>query len=64
METRVRSALCAVLGVALLFSGCTALDRFGDTRLTDGVAPVFDPEVPYFPSTDEAVTGMLRLAGG
>jgi SAM-dependent methyltransferase len=53
--------LCAVLGVT--FSGCTALDRFGDTRLTDGVPPVFSPQVPYFPSTNEAVTGMLRLAG-
>ena len=53
--------VCAVLGVTL--PGCGVLDRFGDTRLTDGVPPVFDPEVPYFPSTDEAVTGMLRLAG-
>jgi len=52
-----------LLGFALLVSGCAALDRFGDTRLTDGVAPVFDPEVPYFPSTDEAVLGMLELAG-
>jgi len=52
-----------LLGLALLASGCAALDRFGDTRLTDGVAPVFDPEVPYFPSTDEAVLAMLELAG-
>ena len=44
-------------------SGCAVLDRFGDTKLTDGVAPVFDPEVPYFPSADEAVLGMLQLAG-
>ena len=51
-----------VLVLALLVSGCAALDRFGDTKLTDGVAPVFDSEVPYFPSTDEAVLGMLRLA--
>ncbi len=50
------------LGLALLVSGCATLDRLGDTKLTDGVAPVFDPEVPYFPSTDEAVLGMLRLA--
>ena len=49
-------------GVALLLSGCAALDRLGDTRLTDGVAPVFDPEVPYFPSTDAAVSAMLELA--
>ena len=49
--------------MAALISGCAALDRLGDTRLTDGVAPVFDPEVPYFPSTDEAVLGMLKLAG-
>ena len=52
----------ALLGLALLASGCAALDRFGDTKLTDGVAPVFDPEVPYFPSADEAVLGMLKLA--
>ncbi len=48
--------LCA----ALLLAGCAAL---GDTALTDGVPPVFDAEVPYFPSTDEAVSGMLKLAG-
>src|SRR3981189_2296315 len=52
-----------ILGLAALGAGCTALDRLGDTKLTDGVAPVFDPEVPYFPSTDEAVLGMLKLAG-
>jgi len=52
-----------ILGLAALAAGCAALDRLGDTRLTDGVAPVFDPEVPYFPSTDEAVLGMLELAG-
>ena len=51
-----------LLGLALLVSGCAALDRLGDTRLTDGVAPVFDPEVPYFPSTDAAVSAMLELA--
>jgi len=54
----------ALLGFALLLlSGCAALDRLGDTQLTDGVAPVFGPEVPYFPSTDEAVLGLLELAG-
>jgi SAM-dependent methyltransferase len=53
----------AFLGLALLLSGCAALEWLGDTSLTDGVAPVFDPEVPYFPSTDEAVEGMLKLAG-
>ncbi len=53
-----RGFLC----LALLVPGCAALDRFGDTKLTDGVAPVFDAEVPYFPSTDEAVLGMLQLA--
>jgi SAM-dependent methyltransferase len=52
-----------LLGIALLLSGCAALDPLGDTSLTDGVAPVFGPEVPYFPSTDEAVSGLLRLAG-
>ncbi|HMH16593.1 MAG TPA: class I SAM-dependent methyltransferase [Burkholderiales bacterium] len=50
-------------GFALLVSGCGVFDRFGDTKLTDGALPMFDPEVPYFPSTDEAVLGMLRLAG-
>jgi SAM-dependent methyltransferase len=52
-----------ILGLALLLSGCAALERLGDTALTDGVAPVFGPEVPYFPSTDEAVLGLLKLAG-
>jgi SAM-dependent methyltransferase len=50
--------------VFALLQGCAALDRWaGDTRLTDGPATGVDPEVPYFPSTDEAVLGMLRLAG-
>ena len=50
-------------GVALL-PGCAALDRwFGKTALTDGPATGPDPQVPYFPSTDEAVTAMLKLAG-
>jgi len=48
---------------AALISACAALELGGDTSLTDGVAPVFEPEVPYFPSTDEAVEGMLKLAG-
>ena len=53
-----------LLVLALLLPGCAALDReFGDTRLTDGAATGPDPEAPYFPSTDEAVLGMLRLAG-
>jgi len=51
-----------LLALALFVSGCAALDRLGDTKLTDGVAPVFDPEVPYFPSTDAAVSAMLELA--
>ena len=60
---RRSSALAAVLlGLALL-SGCAALDQLGDTKLTDGTAPIFPAEVPYFPSTDEAVLGMLKLAG-
>jgi SAM-dependent methyltransferase len=48
--------------LALVLSGCAALD-LGDTKLTDGPATGPDPEVPYFPSTDEAVLGMLKLAG-
>jgi SAM-dependent methyltransferase len=61
---RRSSALPALLlGLALL-SGCAAIDRWsGDTRLTDGPATGPDPQVPYFPSTDEAVLGMLKLAG-
>jgi SAM-dependent methyltransferase len=52
------------LALALSISGCAVLDReLGDTALTDGPATGPDPEVPYFPSTDEAVLGMLRLAG-
>jgi len=57
-----RPGACAAVLAAALVSGCAALDRFGDTRLTDGVAPVFDPEVPYFASTDAAVSAMLELA--
>jgi cyclopropane fatty-acyl-phospholipid synthase-like methyltransferase len=48
------------LCLALLAGGCA---QFGNTALTDGVAPAFEPEVPYFSSTDEAVDGMLKLAG-
>jgi SAM-dependent methyltransferase len=52
-----------VLALALSISSCAALDReFGDTTLTDGPATGPDPQVPYFPSTDEAVLGMLKLA--
>jgi len=47
----------ALLSLALLAGGCA------DTKLTDGLAPSFEPEVPFFPSTDEAVDGMLKLAG-
>ena len=47
----------AVLGLALLGGACA------DTKLTDGLAPSFEPEVPFFASTDEAVDGMLKLAG-
>jgi cyclopropane fatty-acyl-phospholipid synthase-like methyltransferase len=47
----------AVLGLALLAGACA------DTRLTDGMPPPFEPEVPFFPSTEEAVDGMLKLAG-
>lgn len=53
----------AIVLAATLISGCAALGLGGDTSLTDGVEPVFPPEVPYFPSTDEAVDGMLKLAG-
>ena len=54
---------CTVVLAAALISGCAVLGLGGDTSLTDGVEPVFPPEVPYFPSTDEAVEGMLKLAG-
>jgi len=54
---------CTIVLAVALISSCAALERLGDTSPTDGVAPVFDPEVPYFPSTDEAVAGMLELAG-
>ena len=53
----------AIVLAAALVAGCAALDLGGDTSLTDGVEPVFPPEVPYFPSTEEAVDGMLKLAG-
>ena len=51
------------LSLALLLPGCAAFDWLGDTKLTDGPATGPDPQVPYFPSTDEAVQGMLKLAG-
>ena len=59
----LKAAVSPVLIGFALLAGCGALDRLGDTKLTDGIAPVFDPEVPYFPSTDEAVLAMLKLAG-
>jgi len=51
------------LALAAVLAGCSALESLGDTRITDGPVPVFDAEVPFFPSTDEAVRGMLELAG-
>jgi len=51
------------LSLALLLPGCAAFDWLGDTKLTDGPATGPDPQVPYFPSTDAAVQGMLKLAG-
>jgi len=51
------------LSLALLLPGCAAFDWLGDTKLTDGPATGPDPQVPYFPSTDAAVQGMLGLAG-
>jgi len=52
-----------VLLAALLLPGCAAFDWLGDTKLSDGPATGPDPDVPYFPSADEAVLGMLKLAG-
>jgi len=61
---RTLARLRSALALALLISGCAALDReFGDTSLSDGPATGPDPQVPYFPSADEAVAGMLKLAG-
>jgi SAM-dependent methyltransferase len=49
---------------ALVLSGCAALEReFADNRVTDGLPLAFDPEVPYFPTPDQAVDSMLKLAG-
>jgi SAM-dependent methyltransferase len=48
------------LVVVALLPGCS---QFGDTHVADGPAVVFPADVPYFPSTDEAVAGMLKLAG-
>jgi cyclopropane fatty-acyl-phospholipid synthase-like methyltransferase len=48
---------------ALLVAGCAALDLGREAAVGDGPAPGFPAEVPYFPSTDEAVLGMLKLAG-
>jgi SAM-dependent methyltransferase len=49
--------------LALLLAGCAGFDLGKDASVGDGPAPVFQAEVPYFPSTDEAVQGMLKLAG-
>ncbi|OLE97624.1 MAG: hypothetical protein AUG75_06060 [Cyanobacteria bacterium 13_1_20CM_4_61_6] len=57
----LKAAAPVFIGFALL-AGCASLDQLGDTSLTDGIAPAFDPEVPYFPSTDAAVSAMLELA--
>jgi cyclopropane fatty-acyl-phospholipid synthase-like methyltransferase len=51
------------LTFALLAAGCAALDLGKEASVGDGPAPGFPAEVPYFPSTDEAVLGMLKLAG-
>ncbi|HUL92600.1 MAG TPA: class I SAM-dependent methyltransferase [Burkholderiales bacterium] len=59
----MRPAAAILAGIALFAAGCAALDQLGDTKLTDGPATGPDPQVPYFPSTDEAVLGLLRLAG-
>ena len=59
----MRPARAILLGMTLFAAGCGALDQLGDTKLTDGAATRPDPGAPYFPSTDEAVLGMLRLAG-
>jgi SAM-dependent methyltransferase len=59
----MRAALAIVVAVSVSAVGCGALDQLGDTKLTDGSAPNFPAEVPYFPSTSEEVTGMLKLAG-
>jgi len=63
LDVEVKRAPAVLLGLAAMLAGCSALDRFGDTSITDGPVLVFDAEVPYFPSTDEAVRGMLELAG-
>jgi len=55
-----RSLSLKTLVLLLAFSGCSVL---GDARVGDGPAGVLPAEVPYFPSTDEAVLGMLKLAG-
>jgi SAM-dependent methyltransferase len=53
-----------VLIATALLSGCAALEQeFADNRISDGVPPAYAPEVPYFPTPDEAVDTMLKLAG-
>jgi cyclopropane fatty-acyl-phospholipid synthase-like methyltransferase len=51
------------MGLAMIVSGCTALDRGCDTSIADGLVPAYGPEVPYFPTPDPVVDAMLRLAG-
>jgi SAM-dependent methyltransferase len=63
MKTVVCPRFARFVLVTVLIAGCAALDLGGDTSLTDGVEPAFPPEVPYFPSAEEAVDGMLKLAG-
>jgi SAM-dependent methyltransferase len=52
-----------LLGLALLLPACAALEQLGDAHVSDGPAGVLPAEVPYYPSTEEAVLGMLKLAG-
>lgn len=51
------------LALALLVSGCAALEPPCDTSIADGLVPAWGPEVPYFPTPDPAVIAMLKLAG-
>ena len=51
---------CTLVFLLALVPGCS---QFGDTRVGDGPAGVLPAEVPYYPSPDEAVLGMLKLAG-
>ena len=51
---------CTLVFLLALLAGCSQL---GDARVGDGPAGVLPAEVPYYPSPDEAVLGMLKLAG-